>query len=162
MIARGLGRPTSSVYHRAKDLGLCSKLWSSEFLRRQSLPRTARPFTGLADPAEAGYVAGIIDGEGSIGKPPRVVVSVTSTTKGLVGRLQDLVGGSLNGPYLYQKTKVFGDRVCVVRPQYHWTLASQNDVHHFLKRILQFLVVKRHSGIRAMAHFERRRGWGSR
>ena len=162
MIARALGRSVESVYHRAEDLGLFSKRGSGEFSRRQSLSRTARPFTGLADPAEAGYMAGIIDGEGSMAKPPRITVSVGSTTKGVVERLRDIVGGSVTGPYRYETTKVFGDTACVVRPQYHWNLTSQNDVHLLLKRILQSLVVKRRSGIRAMAYFERRRGWGSK
>lgn len=69
-LAKELGRTTGSVRHRAEELGLFSKRWSPEFRRRQSLPRTGREFTGLTDPTILGYVAGIIDGEGSILAPP--------------------------------------------------------------------------------------------
>src|SRR5207244_12779174 len=108
--ARATKRTRGAVWHRAKKLGLLSPRWSNEFARRHSLPRTARPFTGLDDPVDRGYVAGIIDGEGSVGPPPRVDVSVGTTTRSLAFRLRNVARGSVPGPCHQPHTKVCGSR----------------------------------------------------
>lgn len=158
-LATELGRTVGSVHHRAEELGLCSPRWSPEFRRRQSLPRKGRPFTGLVEPAAAGYAAGIIDGEGSILAPPRITVSVTTTTEALALALADMVGGSVSGPYLYARHKRFGDRVCCLKPQYHWNFSSQYEVYLLLKRVRPYLVVKRSEADRAIAYFETTVRW---
>lgn len=158
-LAEELGRTIGSVQHRAEELGLFSRRWSPEFLRRQSLPRKGRPFTGLTDPAIAGYVAGIIDGEGSILGPPRVTVSVTTTTKSLALALRDLAGGTVAGPYLYAKHKRFGDRLCRLKPQYHWNFSSQYEVYLLLRRLRPYLVVKAKEADRGIRYAERSLKW---
>lgn len=159
-IARTLDRSRSSIYHRAEDLGLASRLGSSEFLRRQSLPRTGAPFSGFRKPVHLGYVAGIIDGEGSVARPPDLTISVSSTDKGLALKLRELAGGNVGGPYLYGRTKVFGTKVCTVKPQYHWTFDSKYQAYFLLKALLPHLVVKRAVAKRAIEYLENKYGWG--
>ena len=158
-IAEELGRTVGSVHHRAEVLGLMSRRWSSEFRRRQSLPRKGQPFTGLPEPAAAGYVAGIIDGEGSILGPPRVVVSVTTTTESLALALRTLVGGTVAGPYLYARHKRFGNQLCKLKPQYHWNFSSQYEVYRLLKRLRPYLVVKAEEAERGIFYFESNLNW---
>lgn len=137
-IAKKLGRSRASVYHRAEHLGLFSAVGSPEFLRRQSLPRTARPFVGLPNPLDIGYVAGIIDGEGSVLGPPKITVQVSMTTPEVIHRLQDLCGGSVTGPYEQRSGTT---EVC--KPQYHWTVSSADNAYRLLKALLPYLIVKK-------------------
>lgn len=161
-LARELRRTRGAVWHRAERIGLFAHVGSGEYVRRQALPRTARPFTGLDNTGDRGYVAGIIDGEGSIGPPPRVRVSVTTTTKSLAVRLQALAGGSVAGPYRYSKTKVFGSRHCRIKPQYHWNYYSRFHVYLLLKAIQPYLVVKAREARRAVEYLETKHGWRTR
>ncbi len=158
-LAEELGRTIGSVHHRAEELGLFSKRSSSEFKRRQSLPRKGQPFTGLHDPVMVGYVAGILDGEGSILGPPRVVVTVTTTTESLAVTLRNLVGGTVSGPYLYARHKRFGNQVCRLKPQYHWNFSSQYEVFRLLKRVRPWLVVKAGEADRGISYFEQELKW---
>src|SRR5437667_1368864 len=161
-IAKALGRSKASIYHRSMHLHLASVLGSPEFSKRQSLPRTAQAFTGTTEPAVLGYVAGIIDGEGSITMPPTLAISVTTTTRILAVRLQAMVGGSITGPYLYQKTKVFGTRRCSVKPQYHWGITSRYHLYQLLKALLPYLVLKDGKAKQAISYLERKYRWGTR
>ena len=158
-IADELARTVGAVHHRAEELGLFSKRWSSEFRRRQSLPRKGQPFTGLPEPAKAGYAAGIIDGEGSILGPPRVVVSVTTTTESLALALRTIVGGTVAGPYLYARHKRFGNQLCRLKPQYHWNFSSQYEVYLLLKHVRPFLVVKADAADHAISCFGKDLKW---
>ncbi len=154
-----LGRTHASIYHRAERLGLFCPVGSSEFLRRQALPRIARSFTGLGNPVHLGYVAGIIDGEGSIAKMPNAAASVTTTTKELAEWLRDTVGGSVAGPYLYARRKRFGNRMCRLKPQYHWNLSSRYDLFRLLKVLQPHLVVKARLAGEIARHLEKHYGW---
>jgi hypothetical protein len=158
-LAMEINRTRVSVWHRAKRIGLLAELGSGEYIRRQGLPRTAKPFTGLCNPGDRGYVAGIIDGEGSVGPPPRVHVSVTTTTRSLAVRLQELAGGSVAGPYRYHKTKIFGSRRYRVKRQYHWNYSSRAHVYLLLKAIQPYLVVKAQEAQRAIQYLEKKLGW---
>ena len=159
-IAQSLRRSRGAVHHRAERLGLFSTGGSGEFIRRQALPRTGWPFTGLLDGTDRGYVAGIIDGEGSILGPPRVTLSVTTTTKALAKHLQSVAGGSVSGPYQYQKVKQFGRKRYRLKPQFRWTFSSRYHVYLLLKAVEPYLVVKAAEARRAVRHLERKYGWG--
>jgi hypothetical protein len=159
-LAAELKRTRGSIWHRAKRIGLFAALGSNEYIRRHSLPRTAKPFTGLHNLGDRGYVAGIIDGEGSVGRPPKLHVSVTTTTRSLAAHLQELAGGSISGPYRYQKTKVFGSRRCRVKPQYHWNYSSRAHVYLLLKAIRPYLIVKAREAQKAIEYLEQRFGLG--
>jgi len=137
-IAKKLGRTRASVYHRAEQLGLSSKAGSPELLRRRSLPRTARPFRGFSRPADIGYVAGILDGEGTVLGPPRVTIRVSMTSKEAIDRLHSLCGGTATGPYENRSGKSL-----VCKPQYHWTVSSAENAFRILKDLLPYLVVKK-------------------
>lgn len=150
-IGKRIGRTRPSIYHRAEVLGLAASLRSPEFLRRQSLPRTALPFTGLNSELDVGYVAGIVDGEGSITKPPNVALQVSMTTREVTEHLQTLCGGSVTGPYLGRS-----GRTEVCQPQYHWTVSSTEDVYRILKVLLPHLSVKRQKAEMVLQFLEER------
>ncbi len=86
-------------------------------------------------------------------------MSVTTTTKSLAVALQEMVGGTVAGPYLYGEHKRFGDRVCRVKPQYHWNFDSQFQVYLFLRRLRPHLVVKVSEADRGIRYFERKLKW---
>ncbi len=157
-IAKMLGRTRSSVYHRAEKLQLFSYFGSPDYRKRQSLPRAGKWYAGL-DEVSSGYVAGILDGEGSIQKPPSLAISVTTTTRALADRLVELAGGTVTGPYLYQKTRMFGRKRCRLKPQYHWNFSSRYHTYLLLKRILPYLVVKAQEADRAVTFIEKTYGW---
>lgn len=137
-VATSIGRSRGSVYHRAGVLGLSAGLGSPEHLRRQSLPRTAQPFTALTNPLDVGYVAGIVDGEGSIVGPPKVTLRVNMTTREVIDHLHKLCGGSVTGPYENRS-----GRAEICQPQYHWTVSSAESVYRLLRVLLPHLIVKR-------------------
>lgn len=141
-IALQLGRTRGSVLHRAERLRLTSALRSPEFQRRQSLPRTAPPFIGLSSPRDIGYVAGIIDGEGSIIGPPKFAVQVSMTNPEVIRHLAELCGGSVTGPYEHRSGK---SEVC--KPQYHWTISSAENAYRLLKLLLPQLIVKKEKAV---------------
>jgi hypothetical protein len=150
-MAKKLGRTRASVYHRAALLELTSIAGSPEFLRRQSLPRTAQPFAGLANPVDLGYVAGILDGEGSIVGPPRITLQVSMTTKEVIERLHSLCGGSITGPYENRSGR---SEVC--QPQYHWTVSSAESAYRILNVLLPHLIVKREKAEMAIQFLKRK------
>lgn len=150
-IARKIGRTRPSVYHRAERLGLGSAIGSPEFLRRQSLPRTARPFPGLSNALDIGYVAGIIDGEGSIIGPPKFAIQVSMTTKEVIDHLYALCGGSATGPYEQRSGR---SEVC--KPQYHWTISSAENVYQILRVLLPHLIVKKQKAESVISFLERK------
>jgi len=128
-------------------------------LKRQSMQRSAKPFEGLRDPVLMGYVAGILDGEGTVHTPPHVALTVGSTTKALVVRLTEIVGGSVAGPYHYQKTKMFGSKRCVVKPQFRWNFSSRYHCYLLLKILFPYLVVKAKDAKRTIHYLEKSYGW---
>lgn len=152
VIATHLNCTRPALYHRVERLGLKTNMASGEYLRRQSLPRTAKPFSGISNDIEKGYVAGVIDGEGSVVKPPRVIIEVNSTTKPLVRRLQQICGGNITGPYLYRSG--FAREKC--QPQYKWTMSSMANVLDLLKTILPYLVIKKRDAERGIRYLEGR------
>lgn len=88
-------------------------------------------------PFNVGWVAGLFEGEGTIvirGTDRRrsARVAVGSTDVDVVERLQVLVGGKLNGPYLRGLNK----------PIWHWRIDKQADVEEFL------LLMRPHLGAR--------------
>jgi len=150
-IARKIGRSRLSVYHRAEHLRLKSVRGSPEFLRRQSLPRTARPFPGLSNALDIGYVAGIIDGEGSIIGPPKFAIQVSMTTEEVIDHLHNLCGGSMTGPYEQRSGR---SEVC--KPQYHWTISSAENVYQILRILLPYLIVKKQKAESVISFLERK------
>ncbi len=150
-LANTLNRTRASVYHRADTLGLKAAAGSPEYLRRQSLPRTSEPFRGIPTATDVGYVAGIVDGEGSLIGPPKFALQVSMTTREVVERLRDLCGGSVTGPYEGRSGR---SEVC--KPQYHWTVSSADSVYRILKVLFSHLIVKRDKAEAVMQFLERK------
>lgn len=82
---------------------------------------------------DAAYVAGLIDGEGSItvshGRP---VVYIYNTSLALMEWIVAHVGGA------FRVSHCAGRSPCHV-----WTVASARNVHRLLSMVLEFLVIKR-------------------
>ena len=89
-------------------------------------------------------------------------MSVSTTTKSLAVALRNMAGGTVAGPYLYGERKRFGDRLCRVRPQYHWNFDSQYQVFLLLRRLRPYLVVKAPEADRGVRYFEHELKWRSR
>jgi hypothetical protein len=96
-------------------------------------------------PAELGYIAGIVDGEGSIslahcsarasGVYVYPLVRVANTDKGLIDWLDEKVGVGHTG---YVSKLHLG-----CKDVYHWAIAS-NEAYELLVKIRPYLVVKAH------------------
>lgn len=109
-----------------------------------------------------GYVAGVIDGEGAIMSYPHFEASVSTTTKSLAERLRDVAGGSVAGPYLYERRKRFGNRLCRLKPQCHWNFSSRYNLYLLLLDLEPYLVVKQRIARELIAKLEKRYGWRER
>jgi len=95
------------------------------------------------DKAELGYIAGIMDGEGSFlivnnGKTARVCVG--NTCKPLIDRLCQL-GGNIT-PY----------NDGIHKPAWDWHLCKVWDVYLFTKAILPYLIVKKVEAEMVLSH----------
>lgn len=89
---------------------------------------------------DAAYLAGIIDGEGSImlwrrkkTKSFTVVVVVGNTHFGLIHHIKTITGTGYKQKVIYK----FGNR----KPQLHWRI-SNVDAVDILNQIMQYMVVK--------------------
>lgn len=103
----------------------------------------------VEDPVIRAYVAGIFDGEGSIGivvhkksygarRYPRPHVTIVNTNK----QLLDFIHNTFGGQKVASRPPTDG----VVKgnlPLYTWTIGSHIDVAAFLEMILPYLIVKR-------------------
>lgn len=89
---------------------------------------------------EAAYIAGIIDGEGSISltrmhenEHRRPCISIASTDKELLCYIQTLTGGIINNKKNYNPSKH--------KNSYALTIKNKEDVFFILKQISRFLRV---------------------
>lgn len=90
---------------------------------------------------EIGYLAGIIDGEGSIGiRPGNIDIDVTSTDHDICDRIQRYSGvGVINGPYLDKRE---GNKKVYV-----WTLARREQLYALLQAIYPHMSLRRQDKI---------------
>ena len=121
-LVQKLGRSESSIWYKASSLGL--KAFPE---RKYDLSET-----------EKAYIAGIIDGEGSIllAKKERgfvPVVIVTNTSEILIDFLEKKIGGRI-------RTKAQG---MGSKPIWRLVVANRPSVYPLLKLLLPYLVVKR-------------------
>ena len=95
------------------------------------------------------YAAGLLDGEGSFGiitvkwhwggfNGPvlRAVVQCSMTTVQPLQLLQEILGGYLNGPYVYKGS--LGRKPC-----WRWSLTTLSAVERAIRRLRPYLIVKR-------------------
>ncbi|WP_138418410.1 LAGLIDADG family homing endonuclease [Aquibacillus sediminis] len=91
---------------------------------------------------EAAYVAGIIDGEGSItltrmheGEYRRPCISIASTDKELLVYLQSIVGGTLNNKKNYKPDQH--------KDSYTLSIKRKHEVFYVLKMVSPFLRIEK-------------------
>lgn len=106
--------------------------------------RSIKDFTDV----EAAYLAGIIDGEGSIyyrsGRPG---ISVYNNDKRVMDWLKRHIGAN------YTATDTRGRN-----PGYTWQSTAARDVYFILNRVLPFLVIKQDRAISAIDHLRSKYG----
>jgi hypothetical protein len=106
---------------------------------RRPDPRLFRnnPFLPPLSEAEKGYIAGIIDGEGSILKPNKTkgwVIQIRTTDKELCDWLKQKIPQSF-----IQNCK---DTGFSKKPVYQWRLVRQLTIYQLLEQIYPFLMLK--------------------
>lgn len=95
------------------------------------------------------YIAGLIDGEGSIGlvknrTQRRGQMTVSMTTPGVLYWAQSTFGGNLTGPYTPKNPKH--------SPTWTWRILAHNDLLRFLTQLTPLLRVKRDHAESVLAH----------
>lgn len=95
----------------------------------------------LLEKWEAAYIAGIIDGEGSITltrmhahENRRPCITISSTDIELLEYIQNLVGGSINNKKNYKPE--------IHKNSFNLIIKQKNQVYHLLMDIYQFLRVQ--------------------
>jgi hypothetical protein len=110
----------------------------------------ARSIRDLTD-AEAAYLAGMVDGDGSIGrqtgrKPP--VVAVCNTNRALMDWLDSLV------PYKAYCRRVTINATALVQPRepvWVWTVYGARDVAYLIQEMRPYLIIKKGRGEEVLA-----------
>ncbi len=97
------------------------------------------------------YLAGFIDGEGSIIlKPPRVRIYISNTNEPVLKKIKGFVGC---GSVFEVKRKIKGNW----KKQYGWTIGSHKEVLGILKKIEPFLIIKKELCNKAILYIEGKR-----
>ncbi|GAE28236.1 hypothetical protein JCM9140_4448 [Halalkalibacter wakoensis JCM 9140] len=102
---------------------------------------------------EAAYLAGIIDGEGTItltkmhkGEHRRPIISIASTDKDLLFYIQHLVGGYITSKKNYKPS--------IHKDSFVLTIKNKQDLFNILKEIAPYLIIS-HKKKRASLILER-------
>jgi hypothetical protein len=97
------------------------------------------------------YIAGFIDGEGSIIiKPPRVRIYISNTNKEILEKIKDFLKC---GSVFETKREIKGNW----KKQYGWTICSHQNVLRILKNLRNRLVIKRKLCEEAVFYIENKR-----
>lgn len=98
------------------------------------------------------YLAGFIDGEGSIIiKPPRVRLYISNTNKEVLDKIKEFVKcGSVYEVNMKNKKKNWNK-------QYGWTICFHKDVLEILKNLRGRLIIKRELCEKAINYIENKR-----
>ena len=98
------------------------------------------------------YLAGFLDGEGSIIiNPPRVRLYISNTNKKILDEIKEFVKcGSVYEVNMKNKNKKW-------KKQYGWTIGFHRDVLRILKNLRSKLVVKRELCEKAITYIENKR-----
>lgn len=122
-----------------------------QLIRRRQLPVAARrrkpgTLTLPVSQTELAYLAGILDGEGSISyakTPRRWVVAIYNTSQELIEWLASFGGLT----YTRRSPGAFSTTL----PQYGWVLNRRVDVEVLLTALLPYLRIKRQKAVEALA-----------
>jgi hypothetical protein len=135
--AKAVGMCIENLRERAAKAGLQVRVGKRSFRfgeTRLNLP---------TEPTDLAYLAGILDGEGSIsicGSPRNVVrVGISNTDEGLIKWLASIGGG------VSKKTPSPNCKQC-----YHWQVYSRFDVRAFLIAVVPYMRIKQNKAILAI------------
>lgn len=98
-------------------------------------------------PVECAWLAGVIDGEGSIGlydygkEGRRVLLQVTNTNEGFVAKVREIVGAGSSVMRFYYTSKLAKDPRKL--PIYQWGLKGSIRCVEVLKQIAPYLIIKK-------------------
>lgn len=111
---------------------------------------TASKITMPSDLASLGYIAGIVDGEGSIVRVHNEQqtawrVSVANTNTELLDYLRTIGGSVFNR----NKHNRLGTKPC-----FAWVISSQLDVLRFLNSIKPYMIIKKSAAVRAVKELQ--------
>ena len=98
------------------------------------------------------YLAGFLDGEGSIIiRPPRVRLYISNTNREVLDEIKELVKcGSVYEVNMENKNKKW-------KKQYGWTICFHQDVLRILKNLRKRLIIKKELCEKAIAYIENKR-----
>ncbi len=98
------------------------------------------------------YLAGFVDGEGSIIlKPPRVRIYIGNTNKEVLDKIKDFVNcGRVYEINMENKSKKWNK-------QYGWTIANHQDVLRILKELENKLIIKKQLCEKSIKYIEDKR-----
>jgi len=140
--ANSIGMSHDSFRKRTRKLeGVCFRIGPSHKIApmRLKLPEFAN---------DIGYLAGILDGEGTIcihkGKRQQVIVSVANTDSGLMQWLSK-IGGVVAKRKPCKLSK---------KQPYVWTICARRDAEAVLRLLSPFLKIKRVKALRALRALE--------
>jgi hypothetical protein len=105
--------------------------------------------------SEAAWLAGVIDGEGSIGlydygrEGRRAMIQLANTNKSFVDRARELIGcgSGINRSQWHKSHK--GRKV-----MFMYSLKGSNRCYHLLKQIVPFLIIKRQKALDIIRELE--------
>ncbi|MDD5700313.1 MAG: LAGLIDADG family homing endonuclease [Candidatus Nanoarchaeia archaeon] len=101
------------------------------------------------------YVAGFIDGEGSIIiKPPRVRLYISNTDKKALNRIEKF----LKCGYTFEVKRKLKDNW---KKQYGWTICDHNECLRILKNLRKKLIIKKEKCEEAIKYIENKRWIGN-
>ena len=98
------------------------------------------------------YLAGFLDGEGSIIiKPPRVRIYIANTNRKVLEEIRELVAcGTVYDINMKNKKKHWSN-------QYGWTICFHQDVLKILKKLKNKLIIKKDLCLQAIKYIEEKR-----
>jgi hypothetical protein len=132
-----------SLRKRAKQMGISVRIGHVKTIAPMTLNIPTRE-------SELGYLAAIIDGEGTIslhrGKRDQVFVTVANTDLALIDWL-DAIGGRVRRLKPVRLTNNLGFR----KPAYVWAIVARLEVEALLRAVEPFMIIKRQKAQDALA-----------
>ncbi len=139
-IAKKLNMTLYSVYHRARNIGLNKKITRHSMLGEWFSPEIEKVKSDVV-----AYIAGILDGEGSIliGRNPKrnlytPVMQFVNTNEGLLDYIAQKIGGAKYYEYKRKKKRARDKKDC-----YYLKIRQTNKVKTLCETFLPYLIVKK-------------------
>lgn len=134
-IAEKLGCSPNHIWRQLKKWGVPTRNPATQYWDHIRVP---------TDPVKLAYIAGILDGEGSIflrkDPPGRGGLAPTTDITNTDRRLIDWLLKELGGHY---QTKTRTPKEKNWKTCYYWRTQNTLDIHNLLKAVLPYLIIKR-------------------